>query len=56
MRSFWKLLRTARGATAVEYGLIAALIVLACVGAISLTAGSTTRMWGGVQANVAGAM
>jgi pilus assembly protein Flp/PilA len=41
-----------RGATAVEYGLILALIFLAVVGAISLLATTTTTMWNNVSEQV----
>ena len=51
-----KLLRDERGATAVEYGLIISLVVLAMVGALTQVAGSTITMWNGVQENVADAM
>ena len=34
-----------RGATAVEYGLIAALIVVAMVGGLSALGGGTNGMW-----------
>lgn len=34
-----------RGATAIEYGLIAALIVLAMVGALQGVAGRTSDLW-----------
>lgn len=40
-----KLLRDCDGATAIEYGLILALIGVACVGAFSSFAGSLTNMW-----------
>lgn len=33
------------GATAVEYGLIVSLIVIACVGALQGVAGETIEMW-----------
>lgn len=42
----------ASGATAVEYGLILALIVLAVLGAIQGVAGATTTMWGDVATAV----
>lgn len=54
-----RLLRDQRGATAVEYGLILAMIVLAMLGALSGVANETNRMWGDVhsksQAATAGA-
>ena len=34
-----------QGATAVEYGLIVSLIVLAMLGSLSSVAGNTTKMW-----------
>lgn len=49
-----KLVRDQRGAAAVEYGLIVALIVLAMVGALTEFAGTTTNMWNDVRANIDG--
>lgn len=40
-----QVLRDNRGATAVEYGLIVALIVIAMVGALEAVATGTTSMW-----------
>ena len=40
-----KLRADRRGATAVEYGLIVALIVVAMLGGLSLLGGSTSGMW-----------
>jgi pilus assembly protein Flp/PilA len=40
------------GATAVEYGLIVALIVLAIVAALTQLAGRTITLWQGVSDNV----
>ena len=37
------------GATAVEYGLIAALIVIAMIGALNTFANETINMWGRVS-------
>ena len=42
-----------RGATAVEYGLIAALIVIATVGALQGVADATSGMWNNVSNKVA---
>ena len=39
------LLKDERGATAVEYGLIISLIVLAMVSALAQVASTTTNMW-----------
>ena len=49
---FKRLLRDDRAATAVEYGLILALVVLAIMGAINVLANETTGMWGDVQEEV----
>ncbi len=38
--------RDSRGATAIEYGLIAALIVLAMMGGLRTLGGGTNGMWG----------
>lgn len=35
-----------RGATAIEYGLIAALIVVAMIGGLTTLGGGTNGMWG----------
>jgi pilus assembly protein Flp/PilA len=40
-----RLVSDSRAATAVEYGLIAALIVLACVGALTGVANKTVGVW-----------
>ncbi|MBP2276847.1 MULTISPECIES: Flp family type IVb pilin [Sphingomonas] len=44
-----------KGATAVEYGLIVALVVIAMVAALTQLANSTTTMWGNVSTKVAAA-
>ena len=44
------------GATAVEYGLIAALVVLAAVGGFQAVGNSNTTGWGGVEQKVTDAM
>jgi pilus assembly protein Flp/PilA len=46
------LLRCERGATAVEYGLIIAMIVLAMVAALNNVATKTTGMWNNVATEV----
>lgn len=43
------LLSDERGATAVEYGLIVSLIVIAMIGALLQVAGTTTEMWNNVS-------
>ncbi|MBO6526905.1 Flp family type IVb pilin [Erythrobacter sp.] len=49
-----KLGHDTRGATAVEYGLILALVFLAMVGAIQTFATVTTDMWSDVATAVVG--
>ncbi|MCA0209957.1 MAG: Flp family type IVb pilin [Proteobacteria bacterium] len=49
MRSFYRLMRSTRAATAVEYGLILALIFLAAVTAMTNVANSTGNMWNKVS-------
>ena len=46
------LARDQRGATAVEYGLIVAMIVIAMVGALSRVANANTSMWNNVSNKV----
>lgn len=49
----WRgLFRCERGATAIEYALILALIFLAIVGAVSSVATRTTDMWNNVSTEV----
>lgn len=47
-----KLMRSARGATAIEYGLIVALIVVAMMAALFFLADTTIGMWNDVAQNV----
>ena len=54
MRRFFKMLKDQRGATAVEYGLILALVFLAIAGAVQMFANKTTSMWSNVSTAVAG--
>jgi pilus assembly protein Flp/PilA len=41
-----------RGATAIEYGLIASLIIVAMIGGLGMLGGSAGAMWGKLQATV----
>lgn len=53
MRSFFCRLRSAdTGATAIEYGLIAALVVIAAIGGFTALADATIGMWTDVADNV----
>ena len=55
--SFFKtLLRDTRGGTAVEYGLIAALVVIAMIGALQSLANENTGIWSWVNEDVLTAM
>ncbi|MDZ4137421.1 MAG: Flp family type IVb pilin [Erythrobacter sp.] len=45
-----------QGATAIEYGLIAALIVIAMLASLSSVAGSTIDMWNDIEAKSSEAM
>jgi len=45
-----------RGATAIEYGLIAALIIIAMMGGLQALGGGANGMWGKINSNVAGVM
>ena len=47
-----RLLRHSRGATAVEYGLICALIVLVMLVSLRLVADQTLSMWSNVSTRV----
>ncbi|SEH13353.1 pilus assembly protein Flp/PilA [Sphingopyxis sp. YR583] len=49
MRNFYRLMRSTRAATAVEYGLILALIFIAALAAVGNVANSTGNMWGKVS-------
>jgi pilus assembly protein Flp/PilA len=52
MRFLAKLLRDTKAASAVEYALICALIVLAMIAGLNAVAGSTIAMWNDVSDNV----
>ena len=55
MRLFSRIYKDERAATAVEYGLILALIFLAMVGAVGTFAETTINMWENVADTVEGA-
>jgi pilus assembly protein Flp/PilA len=52
MRYFIRLIRETRAATAVEYGLIVALIFLAILVGVYALANTTINMWNNVQTEV----
>ncbi|MFN3819722.1 Flp family type IVb pilin [Blastomonas sp.] len=49
---FFRLAKSKRGATAIEYGLIVALIAIACMTAVNSVADNTISMWGYVKTNI----
>lgn len=51
-----KLRSDKRGATAIEYGLIAALICIACVGGMQALGGGSNGMWSRLDNKLSGAM
>ena len=51
-RTLRRLLADQRGATAIEYGLIAALIVIAMMGGLRVLGGGTGGMWTRVNQEV----
>jgi pilus assembly protein Flp/PilA len=48
--------RSQRGATAIEYGLIAALMTIVMIPALQALGGSTNGMWGMVSNRISNAM
>jgi pilus assembly protein Flp/PilA len=56
IRTFRRLRSDKRGATAIEYGLIAALIVVAMMAGLNTLGGGATGLWGKLEARVAAAM
>jgi pilus assembly protein Flp/PilA len=52
LRLFARLTQEERGATAVEYALIASLIVISMIVAFNNVAGTTTNMWNNVSNEV----
>jgi pilus assembly protein Flp/PilA len=48
----WRLAAARRGATAVEYGLIAALVVITMIAALQGVANTTVGMWNNVSTKV----
>ena len=55
MHGLYRLARETKAATAVEYGLIVALIFLAILVGVVALANTTVGMWNNVQGSVAGA-
>lgn len=53
MSSIKRFLHDEEGATAIEYGLIAALISVAAIGAMTALGGQLTTLFGNIQSNLA---
>jgi pilus assembly protein Flp/PilA len=51
-----RLARCNRGGTAIEYGLIASLVVIACIGALQGVANENTGLWATVSSKVSAVM
>ena len=57
IRTYLRTLRAAQsGATAIEYGLIAALIVVAMIGGLNSLGGGNNGMWGRLSAIIQNTM
>ena len=56
IRELRRLRSDKRGATAIEYGLIVSLIVVAIIGALSALGGGAGGMWGKLDAEVSRVM
>ena len=53
IRKFFRMLGAdTRGVTAVEYGMIASLIIIAMVGGLQALGGGTNGMWGKIKTEV----
>ena len=52
MQSIRRFLKNSKGATAIEYGLIAALIAVAAIGAMSTLGGKLSTTFGEVSAGL----
>jgi pilus assembly protein Flp/PilA len=55
MTKFFKLIRSEKGATAIEYGLIAALISVAAIAAMGSVGTQLSKTFSGIAGNLSGA-
>lgn len=55
VKALYRLARDCRGATAIEYGLICALIVVAIIVSVGAVGGQTHDMWSNMANKVASA-
>ncbi|HEU0045031.1 Flp family type IVb pilin [Sphingomonas sp.] len=51
-RSLWRLAAEQKAATAVEYGLIVAMIVIAMIAGLQAVGSQTTGMWNNVSSKI----
>jgi len=51
-----RLLADEKGATAIEYGLIIALVFIAIISSVNAVASAALNLWGGVSENVTASM
>ena len=56
IRTLRRLRSDKRGATAIEYGLIVSLIVVAIIGALNALGGGAGGMWGKLDSEISSAM
>ena len=56
MRTFLRLIKDQRGATAIEYGLILAMVFLAVIGAVKALGDEDTSLWASVSSKTVSAM
>ncbi len=54
-RTLRRLLHDRKGGTAIEYGLIAALVVITMIAAFVQVANTTTQMWGNINTKMSAA-
>jgi pilus assembly protein Flp/PilA len=52
MSKFLKLIKNEKGATAIEYGLIAALIAVACIGALTSVGSNLSGKFNTISSNL----
>mgnify|MGYP000945949168 CR=1 FL=1 len=52
MRILWKFLRDEEAATAVEYAVMLAMILVSIIGAIGAVGAEAGGMWGGIQSDL----
>jgi pilus assembly protein Flp/PilA len=52
VRMLIRLSKDRRGGTAIEYGLIAALVIITMIGVFMQVANTTTSMWGTINTKV----